>query len=69
MEYERVNKLADRFAKKCETPEAVFSIKIKPTKVGCEVKLPFKLDLSKEEAEKLEDKIHDAFENVLKDYF
>jgi hypothetical protein len=54
---------------KCQTPGAVFHISIHERRVGCDVALPMRLELSEDEAVKLEDKIHDAMEEVLKEYF
>jgi hypothetical protein len=54
---------------KCQTPGAVFHISIHKRRVGCDVTLPIRLELSEDEAMKLEDKIHDAMEEILKEYF
>ena len=54
---------------KCQTPGAVFHIGIHERRVLCDVELPMRIDLSKDEAIQLEDKIHDAMEQILKKYF
>jgi len=53
----------------CKTPEAKFNIRIGPRVVSCKVDIPFDLDLSRDEAIDLENKVHDALENVLQDYW
>jgi hypothetical protein len=53
----------------CKTPDAIFSSHIEDDEVSMSVKLPFKLDLTKEEADDLEAEIHYAFEKVLSKYF
>jgi hypothetical protein len=55
--------------KECLTPGSQFHITINPEEVGGIVELPFELEIDKEEAEELEDKIHDALEEVLAPYF
>lgn len=55
--------------KPCLTPEAVFHIHIENASVSCKVDLPMDLNLDEDQAKDLEDKIHDAMENVLKGYF
>lgn len=54
---------------KCETPDAIYSSDITDKKVSMSVKLPFDLNLSKEESQKLEAQIHYAFEEILSKYF
>lgn len=44
----------------CQTPGAVYSTVIESDKVSCEVKLPFDLDITKEESKELESNIHNA---------
>lgn len=56
-------------SRKCQTPDAVYHISIHERRVGCDIALPMRLGLSEDEAMKLEDKIHDAMEEVLKEYF
>lgn len=53
----------------CKTPDAVYSSKIEGKSVSMTVKLPFELDLSKEESVDLEAKLHYAIEKVLASYF
>ena len=55
--------------RKCQTPGAIFHISIHEDRVGCDVTLPMRLALNEDEAMKLEDKIHDAMEEILKEYF
>ena len=54
---------------KCKTPEAVYHIRIHESAVGCDVSLPMNLSLTEEQAKDLEDRIHDAMEDVLAGYF
>ena len=49
----------------CQTPGAQFHTKISPKKIECSVDLPMKLELTVEEAELLETKLHNALELVL----
>ena len=55
--------------KKCKTPGAHFHIGIGPQLVICKVDIPFELDLTKDDALSLENKIHDALEGVLQEYW
>lgn len=54
---------------KCKTPDAMFTTHMKDDKVSVSVKLPFKLDLSKDEMDKLEADLHYAVEDVLAKLF
>jgi hypothetical protein len=54
---------------KCKTPGAVYHIRIHESTVGCDVTLPMNLSLTEEQASDLEDRIHDAMEDVLARYF
>ena len=54
---------------KCKTPGAVYHIRIHEHTVGCDVSLPIRLPLTEEQAKDLEDKIHNAMEDVLAGYF
>ena len=54
---------------KCKTPGAQFHIMIGPRIVSCKVDIPFDLQLTKPNAMALEDKIHDALEDVLQEYW
>jgi hypothetical protein len=58
-------KVGDR----CRTPDAIYRIRIHERTVGCDVSLPMDLSLTEEQAKILEDRIHDAMENVLAGYF
>ena len=53
----------------CKTPEAIYHIQVHPEEVSVVVSLPMELQVSEEEAEELENKIHDAMEEVLAKYF
>jgi len=53
----------------CQTEGANYKIEIGDDKVGVEVTLPFKLELSEDDAKLLEDNIHNAMELVLSKYF
>lgn len=53
----------------CQTPDAVYNIKINDKSVLCNVELPFPIELSEEEAKQLESNIHNAMELVLSKYF
>jgi len=55
--------------RKCLTPGATYHITIHKRRVGCDVSLPMILDLSEDDAVRLENKIHDAMEKILKEYF
>jgi hypothetical protein len=55
--------------KVCKTPEAQFHITIGTHMISCSVEIPFKLSLTATEAIALEDKIHDAIEEVLSEYW
>jgi len=55
--------------KNCKTPGAQFHIRIGPRIVSCQVDIPFDLDLTKAKAITLENKIHDALESVLQEYW
>ena len=54
---------------KCLTPGSIFHIDIQPSSVSIKVDLPMKLRLSKKEAEDLDNRMHDAMEEVLSQYF
>lgn len=60
---------ADDKAEGCKTPESKFHITIKPNEIGGIVELPFDTNLSEDEAKEMEDKIHDALEDVLAPLF
>jgi hypothetical protein len=55
--------------KKCKTPGAQFHVVIKPRIVRCDVDIPFALDISKQEAIELENKIHEAMAEALEGYW
>ena len=55
--------------RKCQTPDARYYIAIGPRVVECKVDIPFDLELNKERAIQLENRIHDSMEEVLKEYF
>ena len=55
--------------KKCKTPGAQFHIRIGPRIISCQVDIPFDLDLTKTKAVTLENKVHDALEAVLQEYW
>jgi len=55
--------------KECKTPGAYFHIGIGPRIVNCKVNIPFDLNLTKEGAVSLENKLHDALEDVLQEYW
>jgi len=54
---------------KCLTNGAVFHTKIEDFNIDTKVYLPFKLEISEEEAEVLETLIHNQLELVLRSYF
>ena len=56
-------------ATKCLTNDAVFHTAISEREVSVKVELPFKLEISEEEAEMLEKLIHNQMELVLRSYF
>lgn len=53
----------------CKTPDAVYSTTISEDTVKVSVKLPFNLELTKDESEKLEADLHYAIEKVLSSMF
>ncbi len=53
----------------CQTPEAIYHFAIKDATVASTVDLPFRLELTEDQAIRLEDELHDALENVLKQFF
>ena len=42
---------------------------VKYRSVGCDVILPIELDITEQRAIRLTDQIHDAFEDILKEFF
>jgi hypothetical protein len=54
---------------KCLTRGAIFHISIQENEVSATVDLPFKLDITEDEAEILENLIHNQLELVLRVYF
>ena len=56
-------------ATKCLTNDAVFHTAINGREVSVKVELPFKLEISEEEAEMLEKLIHNQMELVLRSCF
>ena len=56
-------------ATKCLTNDAVFHTAINEREVSVKVELPFKLEISEEEAEMLEKLIHNQMELVLRSCF
>ena len=55
--------------KVCKTPGAQFHIGIGPRIVVCKVDIPFDLNLTKPQAVSLENRVHDALEEVLQKYW
>ena len=53
----------------CQTEGAVYNTQILPTEVSVNIKLPFKLDISADEALLLEANLHNVIELVLSRYF
>ena len=53
----------------CQTPGSQFHIKITSREIGGIVELPFDVDVSSDEAEKLEEEIHNALEKILTPFF
>jgi hypothetical protein len=54
---------------KCLTPETIFHTAISERSISVKADLPFKLDISEEEAETLERLLHNQIEIVLSRYF
>ena len=54
---------------KCKTPGAIYSSDIAKRRIKMSVKFPMDIDLSEEEANNLEAKLHYAFEKVLAPLF
>ena len=65
----KFSSLSESMETPCQTPNAVYNIEINDKSVKCSVDLPFKIDLSEEEAKELEINIHNAMELVLSKYF
>lgn len=55
--------------KQCQTPGSVYNTRIKGSSVSVAVDLPFSLDLTEDQAKRLENELHDALEEVLKQFF
>lgn len=53
----------------CKTPGAVYHFDIKPSTIGVSIDLPRPIELSEDEASKIEDDLHDAVEGVLAHLF
>lgn len=53
----------------CKTPGAVYSSTLSGDTVKVSVKLPFEMELTKDESEKLEADLHYAIEKVLSSMF
>lgn len=53
----------------CQTPGAVYRIKIDGRKVAVKVELPFHLQVDEKRAVQLEAQLHNAVEQVLAKYF
>ena len=58
-----------RIRGECLTPGAVYHIEIKPKQVGVNVRLPISLSIGRTEAKEMENKIHDALEEILAPFF
>ena len=61
--------IGEQLATACQTPAAQYSIGIHDDGVSAKAKLPFKLKLSKKEADELEKNIENSLELILKPYF
>ncbi len=55
--------------KECLTPGAIYHISIDVESISCKIDFPFELDLGENEAEELEQKIHNAMEEILSKFF
>jgi len=55
--------------RECLTPGAIYDMDIRPDVVGVKVQLPMSIDITEEEAEELEEEMHDALEAILSKYF
>jgi hypothetical protein len=53
----------------CQTPDAVFHVKVGDREICAAVDLPFPLGLDEEEAAVVEANVHNALELVLAPYF
>lgn len=53
----------------CKTPDAVYTTIINENDISVKVKLPFDIDLTDDQAEKLEADLHYAVEKVLSSFF
>lgn len=53
----------------CKTPDALYTIEISGDTVSVSVQLPFELDVTKDDSEKLEADLHYAVEKLLAPFF
>lgn len=65
----KFSKINEALRTPCQTNGAIWEIEISDDEIEVEVKLPFKLELTKEEAKLLENNLHNAVELVLSKYF
>lgn len=61
--------MGEQLATACQTPNTQYSIGINDTGVTAQAQLPFKLKLSKKQADELEKNIENSLELILKPYF
>lgn len=65
----KIKKFTEALETGCQTPEAVYNINISENEITLNVKLPFDLNLTEQEAELLESNLHNITEIVLSKYF
>lgn len=53
----------------CQTPDAIYYTKVSPDRVSVSVDLPRDLELTADQAQTLENNMHNAMELVLAPYF
>jgi ADP-ribosyltransferase exoenzyme len=61
--------IGEQLATPCQTPDTQYSIGIDDSGISAKAKLPFKLKLTKKQADELEKNIENSLELVLKPYF
>ncbi len=58
-----------RLLRKCKTPGALFHTHVRPEGFEVEMLHPKEIDLTEEQAEKIEDQVHDALEAIYAEYY
>jgi hypothetical protein len=70
MKFSQIVKVTDYDPEhECETPGAIYSSYLSKDTVKMSVKLPFDLELNKDDSTKLEAQLHYAVEKILSSFF